>query len=290
MQVRVEDLEAYRDRLWCRLPSLRIHDEDEAVAYLERVPMCLAFGGYALGVPTMWTAACGLRKPVFPKHSHHDPAVGLIWRAKETLVHSGAAYYGRLFLNKPSFVARSWLATVLAGYPRVKLSQEAQAVSETLEESGPLPTRELGVRSGIRDRRVLTKALEEAQTALRVTKVEERSDPFTYVWGTLSTLYAQEIDQAKGIPQDVARRKIAALWVNSLGLTQAGRLARILGWDERIARNALADLVTSGTIVDGVSLEGARGVWVGARSLLQEGITGPAVEGKGLESQGRDAG
>ena len=125
---------------------------------------------------------------------------------------------------------------------------------------------------------------------MRVTKVEERSDPFTYVWGTLSTLYAQEIDQAKGIPQDVARRKIAALWVNSLGLTQAGRLARILGWDERITRNALADLVTSGTIVDGVSLEGARGFWVGARSLLQEGITGPAVEGKGLESQGRDAG
>jgi len=290
MHVRAEDLEAYRDRLWCRLPSLRIHDEDEAAAYLQRVPMCLAFGGYALGVPTMWVAACGVRNPVFPRHSHHDAAVGLVWRAKETLVHSGAAYYGRLFLNKPSFVARSWLATVLAGYPPVKLSQEAQAVSETLKESGPLPTRELGIRSGICDRRVLTKAIEEAQTGLRVTKVEERSDPFTYVWGTLSTLYAQEIDQAKEIPQCVAQRKIVALWLNSLGFTQAGRLARILGWDERIVRNALADLVASKTVVDEVSLEGARGFWVGVCSLLEEGINGPASAGKGPESQGRDAG
>lgn len=252
-----ERLERYRDTLWRRLPSLRVQDDGAAVSFLHDISMSLAFGGYALGVPTLWVAACGQREPVFPEHSHHDPAVGFVWAAKETLVHSGDVFYGRLFLGKPSFVARNWMATVLAAFPPRALSPAARAVVATLEQHGSLATKELNTRSGIRDRKLLTIALEETQIALKVVKLEERSDPFTYVWGTLDKLFGLEMEDSGAIPEDAARRKIVARWVRNLGAVQIHRLARILGWEPSLVDRPVRDLVESGAIVDEVILEGS---------------------------------
>lgn len=165
-----EALDRYRDERWHRKPELKVTDEAQAARFVEEVSCCLAFGGYRLGVPTLWVAACGQRDPDFPEHSHHDPAVGLIWGAKDALVQAGLVHYGRLFLRKPSFIARAWLPTVIAAYPSVELSPQADAIVNVLEQTGPIPTEEVGQRSGITDRKALTDALTEAQIALRVVK------------------------------------------------------------------------------------------------------------------------
>jgi len=252
-------LDEYRDERWHRTSQLRVTDDARAARFVEEVPCCLAFGGYSLGVPTLWVAACGERKPLFPKHSHHDRAVGLVWGAKETLVEAGVAYYGRLFLRKPSFVARAWFPTVIAAHPEASLSPQADAVVNVLRQTGPISTEEVGQRTGITDRKALTDALSEAQGALEVVKTEERHDPFTYVWGTLDELFAQDLREAEGIPPAIARRKLVRLWVNVCGAVPVRKLASVLAWPQAMVEEAAAPLVRAGAILTGVPVEGQTG-------------------------------
>jgi len=260
-------LDRWRDEVWHRTPGRKVTDEVSALRYLAEVSCCLAFGGYDVGVPTLWVAACGERAPAFPKHSHHDAAVGLVWSLKDTLADADVAYYGRLFLRKPSFVARPWLATVVAASPERTLSPAAGAILETLRQTGPLGTEELRQRAGFASRKALVAALEEAQGALAVARVEVRYDPWTYVWGTFDQRYAADQAEAEQIPQGLARRKLVRLWVRLLGVVSPARLATILGWPTRVVEEAVRPLVAEGTLRDDVRIEGRPGAALADRDV-----------------------
>ena len=248
-------------------------DDAEATRFVEEVGCCLAFGGYPVGVPTLWVAACGERAPVFPEHSHHDPAVGLVWQAKDTLVQAGVAYYGRLFLSKPSFVARAWLPTVIAAHPTPALSAQGQALANVLRETGPLPTDELGQRVGITDRRALTRALSEAQGALAVVKVEERYDPFSYIWGTFDHLYGADMQEAAEIQPDVARRKLVRLWVNVCGAIAVRKLASTLVWPQKLVETAIRALADAGSALADVQVDAMAGTCVADTQVYERLVT-----------------
>jgi len=252
-------LDLYRDERWHRRPELRVSDDASATRFIEEVCCCLAFGGYPVGVPTLWVAACGERAPVFPEHSHSDPAVGLVWQAKDTLVQAGVAYYGRLFLRKPSFVARAWLPTMIAAHPTPELSPQAQSVVSALRETGPIPTDELGARTGLTNRKALNDALNEAQAALAVVKVEERYDPFSYIWGTFDHLFSSDMQAAEEVPPEVARRKLVRLWVNLLGVVPVRKLATILNWPLALVEEGIRPLVAAGSVLPDVRIEGQPG-------------------------------
>ena len=261
-------LNDYRDVLWRRTRGRKITDESSATAFLREVPFSFAFGGAKVGAPTMWVAACGERDPIWPKHTHHDPYIGLVWRLKDTLVQAGATYYGKPFLRKPSFIARTWLPVALAAEPERELSPDADAVAHALADSSPLPTAELGKRIGITERKRLVAAIDEAQRAYRVAKTEERSDPFTYVWGAFDELYAPNIDEARSFDPDIARRKGVRAWLKILGAATERRLASLLGWTPDVVAGALPALVENGTAVAGVQVEGKPGVHVATAELL----------------------
>jgi len=262
-----EALERYRDALWHRTPAARVTNDVSAARFIDEVACCLAFGGYSLGVPTLWMAACGEREPVYPEHSHHDPAVGLVWNAKESIPQAGLAYYGRLFLRKPSFVARAWLPTILAAYPPAILSPQGEAVVSVLRQAGPLSTDEVGLRTGITERKTLVNALNETQAALQVVKTEERYDPFTYVWGTFGELFAQDMAEAAEIPPAIARRKLVWRWLKSTGAVSSRRLASILGWPRTMVDEAVGPLLEAGSVVADVRLEGQPGTFLAEPQL-----------------------
>jgi uncharacterized protein YcaQ len=160
------------------------------------------------------------------------------------------------------------LATVLAAYPPKSLSPNAQAVVNALANAGRLTTEAVGLRAGIHEKKTLTEALNETQIALKVTKVEERSDPFTYIWGTLNLLFEQEIAEAQRIPPESARRKMLAAWIRILGVAQTRKLKRILGWESPVVEAALAELFETGVIVGSVRIEGANGDHVADKAVL----------------------
>jgi hypothetical protein len=248
-------LEEYRDAVWHRRGDLRITDEAGAATFLRSVPFCLAFGGYKMDAPTMWVAACGERDPTWPKHSHHDPNIGLVWGLKDTLMQSGVAYYGRLFSKKPSFVARSWLPVVIAAYPETTLSSAALAMTELLERDGPMPTARIGREIGITERKRLTAVIDEAQRVFRIVKTEEQSDPFTYIWGAIGELYATEVEDSKLLSPQVARRKLVRTWLRELGAVTRRKLTSLLGIEAGALDPTLQILIDEGIIRDDVAVE-----------------------------------
>ena len=81
----LERLEELRDITYQRTRDLRIRTLSEVVDFINVNGMVFAFQAKASELPCLWHAACGERSPKMPVHTHHDPNLGLVWKAKDVL-------------------------------------------------------------------------------------------------------------------------------------------------------------------------------------------------------------
>src|SRR5581483_6981948 len=189
-------LEAFRDRSFRRLKSRRIAGERAALEFINESGFCTAFTA-GLGVPCLREAIAGEREPALPEHIQHDYAIGKTWELKNRLPARRLVYYGKAIGGRPGFIALDLLPAFLrlrvapGGYRRLyargELSHCAHRVMEILSRRGPAITRALKLSSGFarpRERAEFDRAMKELQEKFLALKIEERYDPFTYVWDT----------------------------------------------------------------------------------------------------------
>ena len=79
--------------------------ERTALAFVNDVGFCSTFFVFPEGVPCLWEAVAGRARPPWPRHSHHDAAIGLTWSLKDTLPAKRLVYYGKLLKGRPLLVA-----------------------------------------------------------------------------------------------------------------------------------------------------------------------------------------
>jgi hypothetical protein len=229
-----EFIEAYRDQAWNRDPELRLELVTDAEAFIEKVGFCAALTDSRRPGPSLFIAVCGRRDAHLPKNVQKDPEMNLAWTIKDELLRRGRVYYGRLSGNRTMFVSRRLLAQFnnVFGIERKeehrRLSSSAQRVLKTLRTEWELSTGELRIASGIRERPVFTKALDELQRALKVIPMEVVYAPkFTYIWGLTEARFRDELKTT--ISRQVALRDIAHNYLQGAGMTLRGDLARVTG-------------------------------------------------------------
>src|SRR5205085_873775 len=98
-------LAALRARRFRQLPSLRVRGPRAARAFVEDVGFCSTFHCFAEGVPCLWEAVAGRAAPRWPRHSHHDAAIGLTWQLKDDLPAGRHVYFGKILRGRPCLVA-----------------------------------------------------------------------------------------------------------------------------------------------------------------------------------------
>jgi len=236
----LERLEAHRDYYFRRTRSRRVTNEKTALAFINEVGFCAGFTA-GLGVPCLREAIVGAREPALPEHIQHDQAIGMTWRLKDELAAKRLVYYGKAIAGRPSFIARDLLGAFLrlrvspGGYRRLytngMLSQGAKLVMDALVKRGAAETRALKLTSGYaqpKSRAAFDRAMKELQEKFLALMVEERYEPFTYVWDTMDHRWPDAMSEARVLTAREAAYRVVRRYLEVAGFGSEKSVARLL--------------------------------------------------------------
>ncbi|MGH7950044.1 MAG: AlkZ-related protein [Candidatus Binataceae bacterium] len=269
----LDALERHRDHHFRRTRSRRVTGEKSALEFINAAGFCSAFTA-GLGVPCLREAISGEREPVQPEHIQHDYAIGMTWRLKDTLPARRLVYYGKVIGGRPSFIALELLGVFLklrlkpggylSLYRRGGLSHCAKLVMDVLTKRGVTETKALKLSSGYarpRDRAVFDRSMKELQEKFLALKVEERYEPFTYVWDTLEHRWPDAVREARAIRRRDAAYVVVRRYFEIAAYGNERAVARLLGIEPALYDFATNKLERDGVLRRHVRIDGITGTY-----------------------------
>lgn len=246
-----EDIEAFRDAAWHRDAVLAVGTPGGAERFVERVGFASCMTDARRPGPSLYVAVCGRRDAVMPRNVQRDPEASLAWGLKDQVAMRGHVYYGKLARGRAMFIAPRMIPHFHAvwGMRRAeesaRLSRSAQAILRVLRREWDMATKDLRDESGIADRVVFNRALDELQAAMIVIPSAVYYVPkFTYVW----TLAVGRFPDAlrKRVKRATAVKEIARCFLAGAGMTVRGELAGVTGLSRPEAGRGNRALVAEG--------------------------------------------
>lgn len=267
-----EKIERWRDRVHRRTPGLAVATRRQALDFVNSVGFCFAFKAENSELPCLWHAACGMRDPRMPRHTHNDPAISFVWRMKDELPAERKIYYGKLLKGRPTMVSIEYLPHfyVLAGrtgakdeveqeHRRGNLTTSARRIMEALRDSWPQTTKGLKLATGLHgksDRAMFDKAIAELQTKMFIVKVAEEYDPFGFVWAPFVKVFPAEVRKARRISPDQARTFILERYFANQFISTVTFVQRLFRWSRKDIYHALGQLMQEGIVRSDIMVEG----------------------------------
>ncbi|HEY2665154.1 MAG TPA: hypothetical protein VGI47_12495 [Candidatus Binataceae bacterium] len=267
----LEALEAHRDRTFRRTFKARVSDEASALDFINEVGFCSAFT-HGLGLPCLREAIAGEREPALPEHIQHDYAIGLTWRLKDSLPARRAVYYGKVVGGRPGFVSLDLLpaflclrlrpGTYLDHYRRGDLSLCGKLIMDVLTKRGACETAVLKLSSGYhgpKKRPTFDRAMKELQERFLALKVEERNDPFSYVWDTLRARFSDARSRSRRLRPHAAAMQILTRYFEVAGFGNERSISRVLAIPFDLTGSSAAKLAQAGIVTRNCKIEGLSG-------------------------------
>jgi len=260
-------LERRRDRRFRRAPAWRVRTERQALAFVEDVGFCSTFYCFPEGVPCLWEAVAGRARPRWPRRSHHDAAIGLTWRLKDTLPAAKRVYYGKLLKGRPLLVAldvfpafyalargRQRARDYRAEYEAGHLSQTARRLMDVLVREHPQYTADLRANTfmlGPHRTREFERAMAELQQGLWIVKTEERYEPtFSYRWDLLEAWLPALVTAGRRLARDRALEHLIGRYAAAAVFTRERSLQRLFGLPAAEIARAVRTLAERGALTE----------------------------------------
>lgn len=228
------EIEEFRDRNWHREGTARIETAPQAEAFVERLGFVSCLTDSRQPGPSLYIAVCGRRDAVMPHNVQKDPESSHTWVLKDEIVRRGKVYYGKLSRSRTMFLAPRMIPyfRTLWGISKreekSRLSPGAQAILKVLRKEWEMGTADLRKESGVTDRKVFTKAVDELQAAMIVIPSEVVYVPkFTYIWTLAEGRFPDQI--ARKSDRRTALTEIARSFLERAGMTCPGEMARVTG-------------------------------------------------------------
>ena len=246
-----EDVEEQRDHRWWREPTRQVTSPIDAERFVEQVGFAASLTDTRRPGPSLYVAVCGRRDAVMPRHVQKDPEASLTWNIKDELLRRGKVYYGKLPRGKTMFIAPRMLPYFHAIWGLRKaeetkrLSKNARAILGVLRHEWEMGTADLRTESGVTDRAVFSRALDELQAAMIVIPGDVVYEPtFTYIWTLAVGRFPDQL--RRRLSRETAVREIARCFLSSASLTVPGELARVVGISRAEAGRGNRALVAEG--------------------------------------------
>ena len=278
-----EALEELRDINYRRTRDLRVETIDDALDFVNQNGLVFAFKSKRSELPCLWHAACGERDPVMPLHTHHDPSIGLVWRAKDELPARKKIYYGKALKKTPTMISLSLFPAFYAAkgyrkkddlfspFRRGDMSLSARRIMDVIVDSPPMTTKDLKLASGhgASDRRhQFDRAMAELQERLLVVKIAENYDPFTFIWGRLDRWLTDQVENSRCISPRQGRTIVLEKYFATVVASTPPRVERLFRWQRDEIGESLSDLEGEKLISDRVRVEGQPEKWYMHRRYL----------------------
>ena len=273
-------LERHRDYHFRRIPSRRIGGARAALSFIDESGFCTAFTP-GLGVPCLREAIAGRREPALPHHIQHDHAIMMTWRLKDELPARRAVYYGKVIGGRPGFVALDLLPAFMrlriapGGYKKLYerglLSHCAKLVMDALTRRGAAETKALKLSSGYAQpnrRAEFDRAMKELQEKFLALKIEERYDPFTYVWDTVEHRWSEAIRSARALTPSAAAYRLVRRYFAIAAYGNERAVARILGISTNLVDAAARKMEREKVVLRNQRVPGIREAVTVLRELL----------------------
>jgi hypothetical protein len=228
-----DHIELHRDRLWRRDEDLRVESAIEAERFIEDVGFANTLTDTRRAGPSLYIAVCGRRDVSLPRNVQKDEETRLTWYLKDEVMRRGRVYYAKLAGGRSMFVAPRLISHFAAVWmPRRTdesevLSDAAQRVLKVLRREHELATADLRTESGLTERAVFTRALDELQRHMKVIPQDVIYQPFSYIWMLAEDRWPAEL--RKRIARKTALREIARAYLAGAGMTLLGETARVTG-------------------------------------------------------------
>jgi hypothetical protein len=272
-------IEVWRDRAFRRRPQLKVRGEKSALQFVNDVGYCFTLSDFGLPVASLYVAVCGRRHPRWPKHTHHDPEIGLTWDLKDRLPAKRLTYYGKLIKGKPTLVSLSLLPAFCAlirdgkgsgdyivDYRQGRMTRAAVAILEALHDAGPRSTPELRKAVAMREpdqTAEFDRAMAELQRGLWIVKVEEIYEPdFYYRWDLLDNWLPDPVAASLDLPRESAVRRLMASYLRCAAASTPRFLAGLFGLPLGEVERALKTLEGEGRVHQDQRIKGMPGSWV----------------------------
>ncbi len=286
MTIGADLLARLRAQRFRQYPSRRVVTERAALGFVNDVGLCSTFFVFAEGLPCLWEAVAGRTRPRWPRHSHHDAAVGRTWSLKDTLPARRSVYYGKLLKGRPLLVALDVFAAFYAlrrgrqrardyraEYEAGRLSLNAKRLLDSLVREHPQYTRDLRANcfllqpSGARE---VERAMPELQHGLWVVKTEERYEPtFSYRWDLLEEWLPAAVAEGRHLSRPAAIERIVARYTGAAIYTSERILAGLFGIPAAQVGPAVERLSQRGVLLGPRPVMGLPGAWLINTSALR---------------------
>jgi hypothetical protein len=257
---------------------VKVRGERSALGFVDQVGFCFTLSDFGLPVPSLYVAVCGRRNPRRPRHTHHDPEIGLTWNLKDSLPARRACHYGKLVKGKPTLVSLALLPAFsrvirdgkgsgdyVLDYRQGRMTRAAAALLEVLHEHGPLETPALRRAVGMAhsDRTAeFDGAVAELQRGLWITKVEAVYDPdFYYRWDLLDNWLPEPLDAALRLSREDAVVRLVGSYLRAAGVTTPRFLASLLAVPAAEVSAGLGRLKAQGLACETDGIRGLPGTW-----------------------------
>jgi hypothetical protein len=245
------EIDEHRDHYWRREATRQVETPLEAERFVEQVGFTACLTDSRRPGPSLYVAVCGRRDAVLPRNVQKDPETALAWELKDELLRRGRVYYAKLARGKAMFIAPRMVPHFHAVWglrrseERARLSPAAQQILRSLRREWEMTTAELRAASGVRDRALFIRALDELQAAMIVVpSAVHYEGKFTYLY-TLAIGRFPDAFGRRG-SRDAALREIARCFLATAGMTVRGELARITGLSRADAGRGNGALVGEG--------------------------------------------
>lgn len=277
-------LAAYRAETYHLRPKLRVTTREQAIDFVNRRGFAYFWPIQGVLLPSLWAAVAGER----PVPNEHDDPGHVTWGWKDELLGARRWYYAKVLRKKATFIALDVVPyfyalsenygepeqDYLLQYQEGRLTFEAKAVYEALLAEGPLDSISLRKQARLGSRESesrFNRALEHLQADFKILPVgvaQAGAWNYAFVYDLVHRFYPDLPEQAQAIRQAAARRRLAELYLCSVGAAPEKAVAALFGWTKGDAAEAVAALAADGVAADGVAVEGEAGAWVALRMLL----------------------
>ena len=249
MKTLPEEIEQYRDRKWRREESLKIDSAEEIEEMVGDLGFCLGLTDVRTPLPSVFISVCGRRDAHLPRNVQKDYEASRAWVLKDEVIARGKLYYAKLIKGKSWFLAPAMVPVFNAIWgctrkaEKETLSENAQLVLKVLRKEWEMATADLRSECGFKDKKNLTKAMDELQKRMKIVPQEVVYVPkFTYIWTLAEARFPEEM--AVKMPRDKAVKELARTYLQMNGMTLLGDLSRAFGfyrWESGRANHQLVD-------------------------------------------------